>query len=60
MEAIIVIIILAGGGYAMYLFSRFGIEMLKDLFTTDDASRVRSIVGLILFFLFWFWLLGGE
>ena len=37
MEAIIVIIILAGGGYAMYLFSRFGIEMLKDLYTTDDA-----------------------
>ena len=60
MEAIIVIIILAGGGYAMYLFSRFGIEMLKDLFTTDDASHVRFIVGLILFFLFWFWLLGGE
>jgi len=37
MEAIIVIIILAGGGYAMYLFSRFGIEMLKDLFTTNYA-----------------------
>jgi len=63
MEVIIGIIslaVLAVGGYVMYLYARIAIEMVKEFFSTDDASHVRFIVGLILFFLFWFWLLGGE